>query len=70
MKRNYSRKVKRYLKEEVIFKTLYTSRELSMLYSSKDQIPTDQKSNLINCFTCPGCKGKYIGKTDCNIIPR
>ena len=39
-----------------------------MFCSSKDQIPADQKANLINCFTCPGCKEKYIGKTDRNII--
>ena len=67
MKRNCFRKVKRYLKEEVNFKTLYTTKKLSMFCSSKDQIPTDQKANLIYRFTCPGCNEKYIGKTDRNI---
>ena len=70
MKRNCFRKVKRYLKEEVIFKTLYTSKKLSMFCSSKDQIPTDQKANLIYRFTCPSCNEKYIGKTDRHIITR
>ena len=35
-----------------------------------DEIPTDQKVNLIYRFTCPGCNEKYIGKTDRNIITR
>ena len=70
MKRNCFRKVKRYLKEEVIFKTLYTTKKLSMFCSSMDEIPTDQKVNLIYRFTCPGCNEKYIGKTDRNIITR
>ena len=41
-----------------------------MFCSSKDQIPTDQKANLIYRFTFPGCNEKYIGKTDRNIITR
>ena len=47
-----------------------TTKNLSMLCSSKDQIPTNQKENLIYRFTCPGCNEKYIGKTDRNIITR
>ena len=47
-----------------------TTKNLSMFYSSKDQIPTDQKANLIYRFTCPGCNEKYVGKTDRNIITR
>ena len=39
-----------------------------MFRSSKDQITTDQKPNLIYCFTCPGCNEKYVGKTDRSII--
>ena len=69
MKRNCFRKVKRYLNEEAIFRTLYISKKLSMFCSSKDQIPTDPKSNLIYRFTCPGCNEKYIGKTERNISP-
>ena len=41
-----------------------------MFCSSKDQIPTDQKANLICRFTFPGCNEKYIGKADRNIITR
>ena len=70
MKRNCFRKVKRYLKEDVIFKTIYTNKKLSMFCSSKDQIPRDQKANLIYSFTCPGCNAQYIGKTDRNFITR
>ena len=47
-----------------------TTKNLSMFCSSKDQIPTDQKANLMYRFTCPGCNEKYIGKTDRNIITR
>ena len=56
--------------DEVISKTLYTTKKLSIFCSSKDQTPTDQKVNLIYRFTCPGCNEKYIDKTDRNIITR
>ena len=39
-----------------------------MFCSAKEFIPTDQKSNVIYCLTCPGCNKKYIGKTDPNLI--
>ena len=35
-----------------------------MFCSSKDQIKTDQKTNLMYCFICPGCNEKYMGKND------
>ena len=46
------------------------TKKLFILCSSKGPITTDQKANLIHCFTCLWHNGICIGKTDRNIINR
>ena len=58
------RKLKRCLNTNVQFKILYETKKLSSIVSSKDPVPTGQKSHVIYKFTCPGCGHDYIGKTD------
>ena len=58
------RKLRRYLKKDTRFVIRYKNKTLSFLCSTKDKIPTEQRSNIIYEITCPGCGGKYIGKTD------
>ena len=43
---------------------------MSMYCPTKDRIPILQKANLIYELTCPGCDGKYVGKTDRNLDTR
>ena len=58
------KKLKRYVKSNVKFVTLYQTTKSAMFCSSKDQVPTEQKSNVIYKIICPGCQQMYIGKTD------
>ena len=62
------RKIHRYLKQAKIV-VRYNNKKLSFFCSTKDNIPIEQRSEVIYEITCPGCGGKYIGKTDrCLII--
>ncbi len=40
--------------------------------SCKDKTPTKYQSSVVGLyeFTCPGCKSKYIGKTDRRLYTR
>ena len=58
------RKLRRYLKKDVRIITRYRNKKLSMFCSTKDKIPFGQRSNVIYEIDCPGCGGKYIGKTE------
>ena len=58
------KKMKRFVKKNVRFIILYDTKKVGHYCSTKDAIPTSQKHNLVYEITCPGCGGKYIGKTD------
>ena len=67
--RSCFRKIRKYLKSNVKIIIRYNSKKLSFLCSTKDKIPVEQRSDVIYQITCPGCGGKYIGKTNrCLII--
>lgn len=51
--------MKHHFKEELIFKTIYTTKKVWIFCSSEDQITADQKANSIYSFTCSGCSEKY-----------
>ena len=58
------RKVRRFLKKDVRMVIRYRNKNLGLYCSTKDKIPSDQRSNVIYEIKCPGCGGTYIGKTD------
>ena len=64
------RKMRRFLKKNVIFVTLYDTKKISQFCNTKDRIPETQRHNVIYELTCPGCAGKYVGKTDACIESR
>ena len=69
MKRNCFKKVKRYLKEEGIFKTLYTGGcQCFVPLRINSNRPKSSNEKYIGVMDCNGCNEKYIGKTDHNII--
>ena len=58
------RKMRRFLKKDVGIVVRYRNKNLGIYCSTKDKIPSDQRSNIIYEIKCPGCGGTYIGKTD------
>ena len=58
------RKLRRYIKKDTRIVVRYKNKNIGFLCSTKDKIPIDQRSNIIYEIKCPGCGGKYIGKTD------
>ena len=58
------RKLRRYLKKNTRVIVRYKCKYLSFLCSTKDPIPSSQRSNIIYEIQCPGCGEKYVGKTD------
>ena len=67
---NLIKKIRRFSKKNINFKVFYENKKVGMFCSAKDKVCRDQKANLIYQITCPGCGGKYIGKTDRNFITR
>ena len=57
-------KLKRCSKEDLNFILLYDTKKLSFFCSNKDPVPENLRAHVIYEFQCPGCKAKYIGKTD------
>ena len=57
-------KLKRCSKEDLNFILLYDTKKLSFCCSNKDPVPENLRAHVIYEFQCPGCKAKYIGKTD------
>ena len=57
-------KLKRCSKEEVNFILMCDTKKLSFFCSNKDPVPENLCAHVIYEFQCPGCKAKYIGKTD------
>ena len=40
------------------------TKKISFFCGNKDPVPKNLQSHVIYQFECPGCKAKYIGKTD------
>ena len=57
-------KMKQFLKQNIKFKIVYDTKKMSYFCSTKDPVPNYQRHNIVYEITCPGCNGKYIGKTD------
>ena len=48
----------------------YDTKKISFYCNVKDKVPHEQRNNIIYRITCPGCGGKYIGKTERCLISR
>ena len=46
------------------FIIMYDTKKFAFFGFSKDHVPVNFQSHVIYQFECPGCKAKYIGKTD------
>ena len=51
-------------KKELKFILMYDTKKVAFFCSNKDPVPVNLQSYVIYQFECPGCKAKYIGKTD------
>ena len=52
------------LKLECKFNINWKTTNSNSFLSNKDKTPTRYQSSAVYEFTCPGCKSRYIGKTD------
>ena len=57
-------KLRRNCKKDVRFVLMYDTKKVSFFCSNKDPVPNYLQSHLIYQFEYPGCKAKYIEKTD------
>ena len=58
------KKTRHCLKINVRFVVIYDTKNISFYCSVKDKVPHEQGNNIIYRIMCPGCGGKYIGKTE------
>ena len=63
------KKIRSCLKINVKFVVICNTKEISFYCNAKDKVPHEQR-NKIYRITCPGCGGKYIGKTKRCLISR
>ena len=42
----------------------FITKKISFYYNVNDKVPHEMTHNIIYRITCPGCGGKYIGKTE------
>ena len=57
-------KLQKCSKKELKFILMYDTKKVAFFCSNKDLVPVSLQSYVIYQFECPGCKAKYIGKTD------
>ena len=57
-------KLQKCSKKELKFILIYDKKKLAFFCSNKDPVPVSLQSYIIYQFEFPGCKVKYIGKTD------
>ena len=46
----------------------HETKKLAVISSTKDNVPTLHKSNVIYYSTCPDCNGNYIVKIDISMV--
>ena len=64
------RKLSRFLKEKVKINVFFKTTKLCFFTSNKDKIPLLSQSFVTYEYQCPGCSGKYIGKTESTLFNR
>ena len=64
------KKIRRCLKINVKFVIIYNTNKISFYCNVKDKAPQKQRNNIVYRIRCPGCDGKYIGKTEGCLISR
>ena len=57
-------KLRKCSQKELKFILMYDTKKVAFFCSNKDPVPVNLQSHVIYQFDCPGCKAKYIGKTD------
>ena len=68
--KHYLKKIRRCLKINVKFIVIYDTKKISFYCNVKDKVPHEQRDNIVYRIRCPGCGGKYIGKTERCLISR
>ena len=58
------------MKINVKFAVIYDTKKISFYCNFKDKVPHEQRNNIVYRIRCPGCGGKYIGKTERCLISR
>ena len=58
------------MKINVKFAVIYDTKKISFFCNFKDKVPHEQRNNIVYRIRCPGCGGKYIGKTERCLISR
>ena len=64
------RKLRSCTTEKIKFRVRYNTTKLCYFTNTKDPTPILNKSNVVYEFSCPGCRSKYIGKTDRTLYER
>ena len=49
---------------------MFSSFEISSLFSMKDRVPFDLRSYVVYNFVCGSCKADYIGRTKRHLSTR
>ena len=62
--------IKRFCKENVRLKIVFTSFKIKQYFSTKDRIPLNLKSMVVYKFSCAGCGSSYIGETTRHLSTR
>ena len=57
-------KLRKCSKKELKFILMYDTKKVAFFCSNRDPVPVNLQSHVMYQFECPGCKAKYIGKTD------
>ena len=72
MIRNVKRKLYHVFKtpEKIKFNIQLRTTKLSLFTSNKEKIAPLSKSHVVYKYQCPGCAGRYIGKTDTTLFRR
>ena len=68
--RRTKKKLARTFKEKVRINIFFKSTKISFFTSNKDKIPFLGNSFVVYEYTCPGCSGRYIGKTESTLFNR
>ena len=62
--------IRRFCKNDIKIKLVFTSFKIKQYFTSKDKIPFDLQSMIVYKFICAGCGSSYIGETTRHIKTR